>query len=270
MERGMRYAVLGRGRWGNAVHAALRGMGRRVAGSGLGRPAGDVAGGPDGRYADLLRAELDRLAREADILWMAIPPRDQVLVLREALRAGLHVIVEKPWMADGEATRRLSEQAREEGRVVGVNFQYCLQDEVRQLAARICEAGETPVRFLGRFTISRENRLGLPALENLGSHLMAIRNRYFGRAEVAGLVAGYLEQDERWFCVATDAAEHVCDLSGGGQDTVADLARLFETAVREGAGFPFDLCFARRVADDLEGLGRTARKDPAAAGQRNS
>ena len=248
MQDQLRYAILGRGRWGTTVHLALQTMGRRVLVSSLGRPLEDEY---PSQYAERLQQEMHYLTTEADILWAAIPPRDQAVVLAEALRTGLHVIAEKPWMADDEVTAELTRIALEKKCVVGVNFQYCLLDEVRRTSEAIKTANESPLIFTGKFRISRENRLNIPALHNLGSHLMAIRNHHFPTARVEMLDVGYESEDERWLCIASSSAERRCDLLRHSQNIVSDFILLFEKAILRGVPFPFDLDFTRTVATNL-------------------
>ncbi len=93
MASGPAYAIAGKGRWGQRMHALLAGEGRR-ADFLLEVRQKEVE--PDSAYVSRMAEQFRKSA--AQIAWLCVPPGPHVpLLMHAALDAGLHVIVEKPW-----------------------------------------------------------------------------------------------------------------------------------------------------------------------------
>ena len=129
---------------------------RRIAIAGLGAAARDihlpayaglplqVVGGCDPAAAgrsfpfpvfDNTAEMLDRT--RPDILTVAAPPDQHLALVEAGLRAGCHVICEKPFMPTLEEADRACTLARERGRALVVNNQYRFMDIHREARARI-------------------------------------------------------------------------------------------------------------------------------------
>src|SRR5262249_19797861 len=136
----------------------------------------------------------------AHVVWICIPPcADLPLIIETSISVGLHVIVEKPWLVARGRTEFLLDLARVNHVLVAIHFQYCFLDAVEALK-RHSEL-ESRILFGGTFTVSRPDRLGIPAVHNLGSHLMAIREYAVPSSEVVGMQCGYALQDERYVSI---------------------------------------------------------------------
>jgi hypothetical protein len=130
-------------------------------------------------------------ASGAQIAWLCVPPGSHIPVMIEAaIEAGLHVVVEKPWLGSAEETRRLEALGKAHNRLLGIHYEYCLVHQV-EAWRREWNPG-AGLRFGGRLNISRPNHTGLSALDNLGSHLFSIHEykqpiiqRFIGRVEAA-------------------------------------------------------------------------------------
>src|ERR1700732_1670099 len=91
---GPAYLVVGRGRWGTRIHGMLASEGRRVEfASGLRRAISESSTAHESRLAQTFSDSA------AQIVWLCVPPGVHVpMLIRAAFAAGLHVIVEKPWV----------------------------------------------------------------------------------------------------------------------------------------------------------------------------
>lgn len=230
MAEGFSYAVLGRGPWAARIRTVLESEGRRV-----------------GCIQDTRRdaAELaDALgASDCQAAWLCITPGPHVPgMVDAAIQAGLHVIAEKPWMCSTAETEALVAAAAKAGVRLGVHFEYCLLHEVERWRERFHDVRE--LRFGGRFTTSRGDRLGIPAMQNLGSHLAAIRRYAVPQSEIAELVCAYNAPDERRVWVD----EESIDFSRNEEPLIQRFVRRFEDTADP---FPFDLEFGLHVAEDL-------------------
>ncbi|NUO64993.1 MAG: Gfo/Idh/MocA family oxidoreductase [Gemmatimonadaceae bacterium] len=142
-------------------------------------------------------------AGDFELLVVATPNRTHVPFARGALRAGLHVVVDKPFAATAGEGRALIEEARRSGRLLSV-FQNRRWDGDFLTVRDLLERGAlgTPYRFESRFERWRpapagwknegtpEDATGL--VYDLGSHLIDQALQLFG--PVASV---YAEEDER-------------------------------------------------------------------------
>ncbi len=188
----------------------------------------------------------------AHIAWLCIPPvPDLPLIMEAALLAGLSVVVEKPWLCSDVKSEELSELARRRRVLVGIHFQYCFLERVESVRLRARDAAK--LKFSGTFTLSRSDRLGIPALDNLGSHLLAVREYAAPGSEVREIRCAYDLADERSVRIETEGgAVESIDLATGEPIIQRFVAR-FEEAIPP-LEFPLDLRFARRVASALEAV----------------
>jgi len=173
------------------------------------------------------------------------------LIVEAAISAGLHVVVEKPWLTSSAETARLFETAQNAGRVVAVQYEYCFCREVETWRRQL--QGGAGLQFYGRFTVDRPDRLGIPAAENLGSHLLAIWEYAVPHAQMAEIHCGYELPNERrvWLEREGKVTGAINFLSN--EPVIQRFIDRFESALH-GADFPLDLNFAGRVAAALSEL----------------
>ena len=229
MREAWAYAVVGRGRWARRMGEILEAEGRRVAR--IEETRGDAA-----ELTEALRAS------GAQAAWLCVTPGPHVAgMLQAAIAAGVHVVAEKPWMCSKNETEAIAAAARTRGTRLGVHFEYCLLERVEAWRERFRDA--RGLRFGGRFTVSRGDRLGIPAIENLGSHLAAIRRYAAPHSEITELVCAYDAADERRVWIE----DETIDFLENREPLIQRFARRFE----EGPEFPFDIEFGLQVQEDL-------------------
>jgi hypothetical protein len=165
-----------------------------------------------------------------------------------ALEADLHVIVEKPWYGSSEDTRRLQALARKNQRLLAVDFQYLTLEEVENW--RKCFYPGAKLRFGGHFFVSRSDRSGIPAIDNLGSHLMAIREYAVPSSTISELQCSYERPDERRVWIEREG-QRLSTIELSTQIAIQRFIEKVEAALN-GAAFPFDLDFALRVARQID------------------
>lgn len=170
-------------------------------------------------------------------------------MIQAALEAGLHAIVEKPWYGSTEDTQQLQTLAQARRRLLVVHFEYLMLEEVENWRKKFHPG--TGLRFSGRFFLDRTDRSGIPAIDNLGCHLLAIREFAVPASEISEIQCAYERPDERlvWIEKACQRISSL-DLLQGSQRIIQDFMKKVEAAL-DGATFPFDLEFALRVANQL-------------------
>jgi hypothetical protein len=230
----LRYAIVGRGRWGTRIASVLGSLGRKV--TVLGR--GDAA-----------QALADRSAAFGAV-WLAVPPAAQEGLLEAALAAGKHAVVEKPWLATPEVTLRLGDAARARGLTVGVHFEYCYLDALRDIPQAWRDAGPG-TQFSGVFDVPGEDRLGLPAMRNLGCHLLAIKRRFVPRACLGEIGAAYGREARRLVRLRGAGRELAIDFTRNEEPLIQRFVASFEEHAANRAPFPLDLAFACAVNGEL-------------------
>jgi hypothetical protein len=231
MGKGLSYAVLGRGQWASKIRAMLESEERQI------------------QWIEETRGEAPELvaalrASGAQAAWLCVTPGPHVAGMVEAcIEAGMHVIAEKPWIASPEETQRLLASARDSGILIAIDFEYCLLDEIQAWRARFRETDG--LRFEGRFHTSQPDRLHIPALDNLGSHLFAIRRYAVLHADIGDISCAYANRDERRVSIESETV----DFTHNRQPILQRFVRTFEAAV-EGADLELNLKLALAVAED--------------------
>src|SRR5437879_1058428 len=100
------YVILGRGRWARKLHPIISGAGRSVVAI---EETRQLPSETESDYIGRLAAAMK--SSGAQIAWLCVAPGRHVsLMIRSAIDAGIHVIVEKPWYGSNEDTR--SEERR--------------------------------------------------------------------------------------------------------------------------------------------------------------
>jgi predicted dehydrogenase len=192
-------------------------------------------------------------ASRAQIAWLCVTPGPHVsLMIQAALEAGLHVIVEKPWYGSAVDTERLQALARAKRRLLAMHFEYLVHPEVQSWSLKFYS--DARLRFGGHFFLRRPDHLGIPALDNLGCHLLAIREFAAPASEVGEIQCVYERTDERlvWLERGGQRVAEI-DLLKGSERIIQDFMKKVEAALDD-ATFPFDLDFALRVANRVNAL----------------
>ncbi|MGA2096113.1 MAG: hypothetical protein ABSH39_07435 [Candidatus Acidiferrum sp.] len=243
------YVILGRGRWAGRMQTILAAEGRGVTNIPEARRA---FGESDSAYVSRLAAGMS--ASGAQIAWLCVLPGPHVAFLIEAaLDAGLHIVVEKPWQGSPRLTEALAAKAKSLRRVIAVHFEYCLLEEVQRWR-RDFHPGKG-LRFGGHFLLSRPDHMGISAMENLGSHLLAIREYAAAQSDVQEIRCGYEQPDERsvWL-EKRNTRVALLNLLENKEPIIQRFAAKVEESFETG-DFPFDLEFALRVAKGIAALG---------------
>ena len=248
MPDGPSYVILGRGRWAGRMQSILAAENRRVTGiPQMRRASGETDSAYRSRLAEAMRAS------DAQIAWLCVLPGPHVpLMIDAALDAGLHIITEKPWQVSQRVTSSLTARARSLHRLIAIHFEYCLLEEVERWR-RDFHSG-TGLRFGGRFFLSRPDHTGMSAMDNLGSHLLAIRAYAAPNSALQEVRCGYEQPDERcvWLEKANTRVAFI-DLLANKELIIQRFIAKAEASL-EGADFSFGLEFAIRVAKDAEAL----------------
>ena len=248
MADGPAYIILGRGRWAGRMQTILDGENRRVVSIPEARRASSES---DEIYRSRLAEAMS--ASGAQLAWLCVLPGPHVpLMVEAALDAGLHVVVEKPWQSSRLVTESLAAKAKSVRRLIAIHFEYCLLEEVERWR-RDFHPG-TGLRFGGRFFLSRPDHTGMSAMDNLGSHLLAIRAYAAPKSAVQEIRCGYEQADERcvWLERRNTRAAFI-DLLANKEPIIQRFIAKVEASL-EGADFPFGLDFALRVAKEAETL----------------
>jgi Oxidoreductase family, NAD-binding Rossmann fold len=186
----------------------------------------------------------------AQVVWLCVPPGVHVpILIRAAFAAGLHVIVEKPWVYSREETASLQDAASAAGLKGSVHFEYCLLSEIENWRRQYEQ--QDGLEFGGTFNVHAADHLGISAMQNLGSHLMAMREYAIPHSRLSKIYCGYELPDERMVWVDSDKQRVASiDFLGSKEPIVQRFVARFENSLG-GKPFPFDFDFAERVNESL-------------------
>ncbi|HXJ04759.1 MAG TPA: Gfo/Idh/MocA family oxidoreductase [Candidatus Acidoferrum sp.] len=248
MTNGPAYVILGRGRWARRMHSILATENRRVlAISETRRVSSENCAAYRSRLAEAMSSST------AQVAWLCVLPGPHVpLMVEAALDVGLHVVVEKPWQGSVHVTESLVARARSLRRLIAVHFEYCLLEEVERWREDFHPG--TGLRFGGRFFLGRPDHTGMAAMDNLGSHLLAIRAYATPQCALQEIRCGYEQPDER--CVWLErrrARAAFIDLLANKEPIIQRFIAKVEASL-EGKDFPLDLDFASRVSENAQDL----------------
>jgi Oxidoreductase family, NAD-binding Rossmann fold len=237
-----KYVIVGRGRWASRMTAILAGENRRVASLERSRRAPSEH---DFAYRERLQSSFKTSG--AQIAWLCVLPGDHIpFMIEAALEAGLHVVVEKPWFGSAEETRRLQALGKSRNAVLAIHYEYCLLEQVETWRREWSTAAG--LGFAGRMKVNRPNHTGIPALDNLGSHLFSIHEYCVPNSALAEIDCGYEQPDERrvWLTKHYSQIAEI-DLLANKEPIIQRFIARVEAAIA-GSEFPFDLSFALKVA----------------------
>lgn len=241
------YVIFGRGRWAQKMQPIIAEEGRTAARiEETRRRSLESESSYISRLAEAMEASF------AQIAWLCVSPGPHVSLMAQAgLEAGLHVIVEKPWYGSAADTERLQRIARAKRQVLAIHFEYLVHGEVENWRKSFYPGAG--LRFGGNFFLGRADHMGIPAIHNLGCHLMAIREFVAPASEICEIQCAYERPDKR-FVWLERAGERIAsiDLLKGSERIIQDFMKKVEAAV-DGTAFPLDLDFALRVANQLNG-----------------
>ena len=239
-----KYIIVGRGRWAPRIQAILDGEKRATAR--LEQSRRDESE-EDAAYRERLQNSFKGCG--ADIAWLCVTPGPHIPVMIEAaLEAGLHVVVEKPWLCSKEETERLAMLARSRGCLVAIHYEYCLLNAVEEWK-RDWNDGDG-LRFGGRMCVQRPNHSGLAALDNFGSHLFSVHEYCVARSEILEVDCAYQRPDERsvWLDKGNQRMAEI-NLLANKEPIIQRFITRMEAAAAGRTDFPFDLQFGLRVAE---------------------
>jgi len=238
-----KYVVVGRGRWAPRIKSILAAEDRNVCPlESARRTIHENESAYHERLATFFRS------CGAQIAWLCLPPGEHIpLLMTAAIESGLHVVVEKPWLCTPDQTARLEALANSHGARLAIHYEYCLMEAVE--AWRRDHNGGTDLLFGGRLNVSRPDHIGLPALDNLGSHLFSIHEYSVPDSVISEIHCGYNQPDERRVWLENQSRQIAeIDLLANKEPIIQRFIARVESAIR-GAEFPFDLQFGLRVAE---------------------
>lgn len=242
------YAIVGRGRWAHTMCGILAAERRRTI------TIDNTRRQPlesDTSYKSRLSESI--AASGAQIAWLCVPPGPHIPVMVEAaIGAGLHTVVEKPWQCSRSESKSLQALAQARRLLVAIHYEYCLLEGVESWRHEFNEG--VGLCFGGRFTSSRSDSPATLSIDNLRSHLLAIRAYAAPKSHVAEIRCGYGLPDERSVWVETQGRRIASiDFLGNSEPIIQRFIGRLEAAL-DGADFPFGLDFASRVSDDVNAL----------------
>lgn len=181
------FVIVGAGRWGSILEKFMMRTKRSYSSVSLSR---DVLG-----FEERLRRELPRRLAACykknyvNVVWAATAPINQYHIADIAFFSGFDVILEKPWLLSEDQEGRLALAQVKAEKFISVNYQYCFLSILSRISDISCR-GDGGV-FKGSFRTPTTDRFGVGAMENLGSHFVAVYLKHFSSARLERIEAAY-------------------------------------------------------------------------------
>lgn len=124
--------------------------------------------------------EYRELLSSVDAVSVAVPTLLHYQIVKEALGAGKHVLVEKPVTLTSNATKELVQLAKEKRLILSVGYLYRFHPAVQTLKEMLKTAGK--IHYIAGRYIGGQNRLWADsgAILNFGIHMIDILNFVLG------------------------------------------------------------------------------------------
>jgi hypothetical protein len=246
--------VFGAGRWARRIHSILSSENRRVVAMGDTRPRPDEN---EREFKARLGSSL--AATGGKIAWLCdFPGLHTRWMIESAMQAGLHTIVEKPWLFSPAETRSLKKQAEAAGRILGIHYEYCMLEAVENWKRDFFPG--TGLRFGGRFAIENGGNSHIAAIDNLGCHLLSIRQYAVPASEVAEIECEYETADQRLAWIEKGKQRLASMNFGRNKEPIVQRFIKKVEAALEGEAFLFDAGFALRVTEELDAVNSKSRQ----------
>ena len=170
----------------------------------------------------------------AQIAWLCVPPGAHVPpLIRAALAARMHVMVEKPWVYSREETAGLQEIARRAGLQTAVHFEFCMLAELQKWRREF--ADRDGLSFGGIFDVNVKDHSKLPVMQNLGSHLVAVQEYAVPRSAILRIACHYEAVDQRRvFLDGSEGRVGEIDFLGSREPIIQRFLGLFEESLGGG------------------------------------
>jgi len=126
--------------------------------------------------------------KDCNIVWLAITPKknDQFEITKKCLNNGFNVILEKPWKVNKHDTQILQKIQNKKKVLVGFNFEYLYLNFFKKKLLLKKNIEKLILNFH-----AKNNKLKKNHKSELGSHLNAIKNRYFPSVKNYEIKTGY-------------------------------------------------------------------------------
>jgi hypothetical protein len=246
----MKYGVIGNGRWGKIISELLSSISEGVL---ILNSEKRLLGEDDIQYKARLKKLLQSSGiHDVDIVWIAIPAKDHKVVIESVLSHKKHIVVEKPWLLSADEIYYLSGLARDSGKRIGVHYQYCYLNKLPLIAKVVRNL--KGVSFQGEFCISRFNRLKIPAINNLGVHLLAIKNVHFPNSHIKKIHSKYEAEDLRNVSISHPNYFSKINFLKNDEHLIERFISDFENSIIKNKIFPLDLMVMLRINKDIENL----------------
>lgn len=246
-----KYAVVGNGKWGAQISEILLKQNKEVESLDISRRKKNIT---KKKYKEYVFKLLEERAGDLDIIWLAVSPGDQDVLIRCALDVGCNVVVEKPLMINYEQTLEIMNYAKSLNLQVAMHYQYCFLENILEIQKKIQESYVDKLTFSAEFLIPRENRLGIPAVYNLGSHLLAIKCFHFPTAKTKYINTGYKSLESRLIKVKSMEKEYILNFLNNSEPIVQRFIESFEAALVSSTIFPINLELELKISFEINEL----------------
>lgn len=250
--RKLRYGMIGRGVWGERIANILCDHSRDVKTFNISRRNKHES---IIDYQEKIVEEICRNQSEVDVVWLAVPPGDQYIIVKSVLEFNKDIIVEKPWMCKPDETHKLINTAENKGLQIAVHYQYCFLEELKRIS-RLISKSDNDVVFSGEFTVSKKNRLNIPSVYNLGFHLLAIKCYFFPEAGIGSIKTGYDQENRRIVRVNNNAEAYMVNFLYNNEPLIQRFIDAFESSIINKTVFPLNMEFSLTVYDEIIKLSR--------------
>jgi len=169
-QRILNFALFGRGKWGNNYYQLLRALD--------GVSLRDVVTKDSGNLREVLRDP------SIHCVVIATPPKTHFRFARAALKAGKHVLVEKPMVLRVRDAKVLAALVKKSGRTFMVGHQYLYNEDVRRIKKRIDSGEMGAIRYMLADHFSSGVRTDVDVLWDAAPHALSMFQYFFNPTKI--------------------------------------------------------------------------------------
>lgn len=202
-------------------------------------------------YLKRLHNTLSEPIKKVDIVFLAISPSNQYDIANYLIEQNKHLIIEKPWLVSTEKTRELINKAKQNQVSIGVHFPLSLHPDMPKLSK---EFNQPDCTFSFTFLHSKENRLNLSAIHNVGIHYLALKQHFFPNTKMGSILCKYADEEKREIYLAKEgSARKTIDFMNASHPLIQNFISLYiDHTFNKKTPFPFGLEFSQKLNDTIE------------------
>lgn len=182
---------------------------------------------------------------KADIIWLAIPPKNQFEVLKIVIENNKIPIIEKPLFLEKKQIYKISNLLKKNKISNAVHFEFCY---LKGISSKFKNIEHIDFDFHN----INKNRYGVSSKFELGSHLMAIKLLFFSNVKNFNIRTSFRIKNLRNIKIISKYKTDKIDFLNNKENIIQMFINDFERHIKQQIKFKLDINFGYKVTNELK------------------